>query len=51
MDEALVPADFATGGLVTDTEIFDTLVAPLPRGVKLLVERFNIESYSHFSAK
>ncbi len=35
MDETLVPADYDKSGMIVDDDIFDMLVAPLPRGVRL----------------
>lgn len=35
MDEALVPIDYATAGVVLDDTIFDLLVSPLPKGCQL----------------
>eukprot|EP01060_Flectonema_neradi_P011461 TRINITY_DN18535_c0_g1_i1.p1 TRINITY_DN18535_c0_g1~~TRINITY_DN18535_c0_g1_i1.p1 ORF type:complete len:486 (+),score=89.09 TRINITY_DN18535_c0_g1_i1:163-1620(+) len=34
-DETLVPVDFKSAGQIVDDEIFSTLVAPLPAGVRL----------------
>ena len=34
-DEALCPLDFEANGTILDDEINETLVRPLPRGVKL----------------
>lgn len=34
-EETLVPLDFQTAGIIIDDEIFEILVQPLPRGVRL----------------
>lgn len=34
-DETIIPADYRSAGQITDDEIFNTLVAPLPAGVRL----------------
>ncbi len=34
-DETLVPLDYQSAGMIVDDEIFDMLVAPLPKGVRL----------------
>jgi len=34
-DETLVPMDYQSAGMVIDDEIFDIMVAPLPKGVRL----------------
>lgn len=38
-DEAIVPCDYTTAGVILDDELYDTLVRPpvLPRGVRLFV--------------
>jgi hypothetical protein len=35
MDETLVPLDFQTAGMITDDEMHELLIAPLPKGVRL----------------
>lgn len=35
MNETLCPLDFETAGMITDDEINDTIVKPLPHGVRL----------------
>lgn len=30
-----MPADYQTAGMIVDDEIFDTLIGPLPKGVRL----------------
>lgn len=35
MNETLCPVDFSTAGMITDDEINDTIVKPLPHGVRL----------------
>ncbi|KMZ61560.1 metacaspase 2 [Zostera marina] len=35
LDEAICPLDYATEGMITDDEINETIVRPLPTGVKL----------------
>ena len=35
MDECLVPSDHEKNGLITDDQLFDRLVRPLPKGVRL----------------
>ena len=37
MDEAIVPADYTSAGMLTDDDMFKLLIAPLPTGVKLTV--------------
>eukprot|EP00928_Gymnodinium_smaydae_P013471 TRINITY_DN1490_c0_g2_i1.p1 TRINITY_DN1490_c0_g2~~TRINITY_DN1490_c0_g2_i1.p1 ORF type:complete len:531 (+),score=122.68 TRINITY_DN1490_c0_g2_i1:52-1593(+) len=37
MDEALCPCDYSESGVFVDDELFDTLVTPLPSGVKLTI--------------
>jgi metacaspase-1 len=34
-DETIVPVDYQKAGMIVDDEIFDLLVAPLPKGVRL----------------
>lgn len=34
-DETLVPVDYQSQGMIVDDDIFDMLVAPLPKGVRL----------------
>lgn len=34
-DETICPCDFQSEGMIVDTELFDTVVAPLPPGAKL----------------
>lgn len=36
LNETILPVDFKTHGQITDDEIWDTLVFPLPEGVKLI---------------
>eukprot|EP00933_Yihiella_yeosuensis_P031587 TRINITY_DN25163_c0_g1_i1.p1 TRINITY_DN25163_c0_g1~~TRINITY_DN25163_c0_g1_i1.p1 ORF type:complete len:509 (-),score=109.59 TRINITY_DN25163_c0_g1_i1:72-1400(-) len=36
-NEALCPTDYSRAGVLVDDEIFDTLVSPLPSGVKLVI--------------
>jgi len=35
MDETICPEDYERGGMITDDQLFDRLVAPLPSGVRL----------------
>jgi len=36
-DETLVPCDYKESGMIVDDDIFDMMVAPLPKGVRLTV--------------
>lgn len=36
-DEAIVPVDYATAGVILDDTLHDVLVRPLPRGVRIFV--------------
>lgn len=36
-DEAIVPVDYATAGVIIDDELYDVLVRPLPQGVRLFI--------------
>jgi len=36
-DETLVPCDYKTAGMIIDDDIFDMMIAPLPKGVRLTV--------------
>merc|ERR1711991_461037 len=36
-DETLVPMDYKSAGQIVDDDIFDMMVAPLPKGVRLTV--------------
>ena len=37
IEKCIFPSDFKASGCITDDELFDTLVSPLPKGIVALV--------------